>query len=145
MAGVSDYDNLAALTVHLDDFNVNFGHQWTGRIKDREAPAGGFLTHRLRHTMRAEDNNSARWNVRDFFDEHRALLSQVIDDEGVMHDLVSHIDGSAVQRDGALNDLYRTVDTGAEAAWIRKDYFQSHTFSAAERGAGIVMENRDRR
>ena len=58
-----------------------------------------------------------------FLDENRALGLQAVDHVAVMHDLVAHVDRSAVQLERALDDFDRTLDAGAEPPGIGEHDF----------------------
>ena len=75
--------------------------------------------------MRAEHQRRTGRHFGQVLDEDRALGLQVVDDIGVVHDLVAHVDRRAELRQRALDDLDRTVDAGAEAARLgQHDLFQ---------------------
>src|SRR5512139_3420764 len=80
------------------------------------------MAHRLRHTVRTENQDAAGRHVGQVFDEHRALLAQVVHHELVVHHFVAHIDGRAMQLDGTLHDFECAIDAGTEAARIGKQY-----------------------
>ena len=73
--------------------------------------------------MRAEDQRAARRHVREILDEDRALLAQILDHIGVVHDFVTHVDGRAEQLDRALDDFDRAIDARAKAARLREQDF----------------------
>ena len=92
-------------------------------IEDLEAALRRFHTHGLADAVRAEDQRGAGRHVGQLFDEDGAFRFQVVDDIGVVHDLVAHIDGRAEARQRALDDLDRAVDAGAEAARLGQHDF----------------------
>ena len=51
------------------------------------------------------------------------FLLQVVDDVGVVDDLVAHVDRRAERLQRALDDLDRAIDAGAEAARLGEDDF----------------------
>ncbi len=51
------------------------------------------------------------------------FLLQVVDDVGVVHDLVPHVDRRAEADQGALDDLDGPIDAGAKAARLGQDDF----------------------
>jgi hypothetical protein len=64
-----------------------------------------------------------------FLDEYRALGLEVVDDEGVVHDFVAHVDRRAEFFQRALDDGDGAVDAGAEAARIGKQDGGRHGYS----------------
>ena len=70
--------------------------------------------------MSAEDQRRTRRHVGQVFDEDRALGLQVVDDVGVVDDLVTHIDRRAEAGQCALDDLDRAIHAGAKAARLGK-------------------------
>ena len=55
------------------------------------------------------------------FDEDRTAFAQIIHDETVMHDFVTHIDRRTEHFQSALDDFNRTINTGTEATWVSKN------------------------
>ena len=79
-----------------------------------------------------EHQGVAGGDVVQLFDEDRALVAQVFDHVGVVHDLVAHVDRRAELFQGALDDLDRTVHAGAEAARLGSQDFIFHIVSIRE-------------
>ena len=93
----------------------------------REAARRRFPAHRLRHAVGAEDESRAGRDVGEVLDEDRALGLEVVDDVGVVDDLVAHVDRRAELVQRALDDLDRAIDAGAEAARLGEDdFFEAH-------------------
>ena len=127
MALVADHDELVAFARQLGDLDVHLVHQRAGGVEDAEAALRRVGAHRLRHAVGAEDQRRAGRHVVEVLDEDRALLAQVVDDVGVVHDLVAHVDRRAEALQRALDDLDRTVDAGAKAARLGEDdFFEAH-------------------
>ena len=57
-------------------------------------------------------------------DEYRAFCPQVLDHVSVVHDLVAHVDGCAVQCQRMLDDSNGSFDAGAESPRLRQHYFR---------------------
>jgi len=55
---------------------------------------------------------------RDILDEDGALALQRVDDVAIVHDLVAHIDRLAELDQGAVDDVDRAHDAGAETAGL---------------------------
>ena len=127
MALVADHDEVVAFLVQLGDLDVDLGDERTGRVEDAEAARRGLLAHRLRDAVRAEDQRGARRHVVEVLDEDRALGLQVVDDVGVVDDLVAHVDRRAELGQRALDDLDRAIHAGAKAARLRQhDFLETH-------------------
>jgi hypothetical protein len=58
----------------------------------------------------AEDERRARRHVGEVLDEDRALALEVVDDVGVVDDLVADVDRRAELVQRALDDLDRAID-----------------------------------
>ena len=120
---------------------MHLGHQRAGGVEYPQAAALGFVTHRARHPMGAEDHDGAVRHLVQFIHEHRAHVAQAFHHIAVVHHLVAHIDGRAVDLEGALHDLDGAVDAGTETARIGKQdiacsYFTLRAVrSAALRGS----------
>jgi hypothetical protein len=63
--------------------------------------------------VRREDDELALRDVRDAVDEDGAAPSQLVDDVGVVDDLLSDVDGSAITLERALDRLHRSLDARA--------------------------------
>jgi hypothetical protein len=60
-------------------------------------------------------------------DEDRTLLLEILDDVGVVDDLVADVDRRAELVQRALDDLDRALDAGTEAARLgEEDFFDRH-------------------
>ena len=127
MALMSDHDNFAPLRTQLGNLDVHLGHQRTGGIEHTQAARLGVLAHRLRNTMRAENHRITRRHLVEFFDKDRALGTQVIDHEFVMHHLVTHVNRRTVQRQGAFNDLDGAINAGTKAAGFGEENLHGAT------------------
>lgn len=72
--------------------------------------------------MSAEDAGRAIGDDGDVIDEDSAATTQVIDHIAVVDHLVANVDRRAIAFEHAFDDIDGTIDTGAEAAWIGKEY-----------------------
>jgi len=68
----------------------------------------------------AEDERRARRNVGEVLDEDRAFALEIVDDVGVVDDLVADVDRRAELVERALDDLDRAIDARAEAARLTR-------------------------
>jgi len=85
------------------------------------ASAPSISANILLRIMRAEDERGAGRHLGEVFDEDGAFGPQVVDDVGVVHDLVAHVQRRPVLGERALDDLDRAVDAGAERARRREE------------------------
>ncbi len=123
MAGVADQDHVPPFAGISLDLDMDLGDQWAGRVEHGEPTRGGARAHRLGDAVCGENAGRAVGNLVDFFDEDRALGTQIIDDEAVVHHLVTDVDRRAQSLEGTLDDFDRTIDAGAEPARIGKQDF----------------------
>ena len=123
---VADHDEVVALARELGDLDVDLVHERAGRVEDREAALRRVLAHRLRHAVGAEDERRAYRHVGEVLDEDRALSLEVVDDVGVVDDLVADVDRRAELVERALDDLDRAIDARAEAARLGEDDLFQH-------------------
>ncbi|MNY51145.1 hypothetical protein D3C86_1867090 [compost metagenome] len=68
--------------------------------------------------MGAEDDDDVVRYLVQFLDEDGAAGAQVLDHELVVHHFMAHVDRRAEHFQGAIDDLDRAVDAGAEAAGV---------------------------
>ncbi len=120
---MTDHDDFAALSAHLGDFDMHLGNEWAGRIENTQAARFGITTHALRYAMRRENQRTAGGYIVEFFDEYGTFVTQVFDDELVMHDFVAHVDRRAVDFECALDDGDGALDASAEATWVGEQHF----------------------
>jgi hypothetical protein len=118
VALVTDHDDFLALVAHARHFHVDLGHQRAGGVENAQAAALGLFAHGERDAMSREDHGVSGGNLFEFVDEDRSLVAQVVHHELVVHDLVAHVDRRAIALQGALDDLDRALDAGAEATRI---------------------------
>ncbi len=123
--GVPDHHHLAPFLAHLGDFDVHLGDQRAGRIEDPQLARIGGVAHRARHAVRGEDHRRAVGHLVELVDEHRTACAQFTHHVLVVHDLVSHVDRCAVEIERALDDLDRSVHSGAKAARLCKKGFHA--------------------
>ena len=133
MALVADHDEVVAFLVQLGHLDVHLGHQRAGRVEHAEAALRRLAPHRLRHAVRAEHQRRADRHFAQVLDEDRTFGLQVVDDIGVVHDLVAHVDRRAEFGQRTLDDLDRAVDAGAEAARLG----QHDLLESGVHGAGV--------
>jgi len=75
----------------------------------------------LRYAVRAENSDSAMRHFIEFFDETRALATQVVDDMPIVNDLMTHVDRRAMSFESAIDNLDRADHTRTKAAGLSKD------------------------
>ena len=117
---MADQDHVEPVASVLADFHVHLGDERAGGVEHGEPAARGFLLDRARYAMRAEDHGRAVRHCVQFVHEHGAEAAQPVDHEFVVHHLVAHVDRRAEELDGALHDVDRAVDAGAESPRVRE-------------------------
>jgi hypothetical protein len=73
-----------------------------------------------------------------------------MDDVAAVHDLVTHIDGSAVDLEGQFHDLDRPIHAGAEPSGVGEVYLHRSSFlmkreTYPEQAGLTIRQNRPRR
>jgi hypothetical protein len=117
VAAVADEDDRIALGGELQRLAVDLRHQRAGRVDRAQAAALRLLVDRRRDAVGTEDGDRALWDrVVELVDEDRPALAQLLDDVLVVHDLLAHVDGRAVEVERVLDGLHGTVDPRAVAA-----------------------------
>ena len=115
VVGVADEDEVVVLARVTTRLGVHLGDQRAGRVDDLEIPAlGGLLANSRGYTVGCQHHDRVLGDLVDLLDEHRPLGLEVADDVQVVDDLTADIDRRSVERQSALDDLDRAVDTGAE-------------------------------
>src|SRR3569833_819930 len=90
--------------------------------------------------MSGKNDDVASRDISQFLDEDGSLVAQILDDVGVMHDLMPHINRRAELRKRALDDFDCAVDAGAKAARLRQQNFliQKTTKKQQQQGAAFA-------
>ena len=81
----------------------------------RRLRALGLLMHHGGDAVRGEDHDRALGHLVGLVDEDRAALLETPYDVQVVHDLLAHVDGGAVQLEALLDRLDGAIDTRAVA------------------------------
>ena len=116
MVLVADQHDRVALAGVADGLEVHLGHERAGRVDHAQAAARPLGAHLGRDPVGAEDHGRI---VRDFVElvhEDRALLAERLDDEPVVDDLATHVDGRLAHRQRQLDDVDRALDARAKSA-----------------------------
>ncbi len=100
--------------------HVHLRHERAGRVDHAQVARLRGADDVVGDAVRAEDRHRALRNLREVVDEDDAARGKVLDDVAVVHDLVEHVHGRAVDLERLLDDLDRAVDAGAETARIRQ-------------------------
>ena len=117
----NQHDIIAKTSVTLA-LVVDFRHQRTGGVDDVQFAGGGRLFHIAGNTMRTENRDGPQRNLIDFANKNSAAFAQLIDDVGIVNDLVAHIDRGTVEIDCTLDNINGANDARAEPAWFRKEH-----------------------
>ncbi len=119
VAAMTDQHDLEAVARVAQRLDVHLRHERTGGVERTQIPALGLAPHRRRDPVRAEDQEASLGNLLEILGEDRSLAAKILDDVAVVDDLVAHVHGLAVHLECKLDDLDRSIDAGAEAAWTR--------------------------
>ena len=63
MTFVADQDAFATRATKRCDFDVDFGHQWTGRIEHTQPTLSSLGLHSLGYAVRTEDHDRIVWHL----------------------------------------------------------------------------------
>src|SRR6201999_4616762 len=96
--------------------DVHLGHQRAGRVDRPQAALGGVVVDYRGDAVGGEDDGRALRHLGLLVDEDRARGGQFLDHVLVVDDLLAHVDGGAVEGQGALDRLHGPVDAGAVTA-----------------------------
>ena len=99
---------------------VHLGHQRTGGVEVREAPAPASAGTDFGTPWAENTTGASLRHLGEVLDEDRPLALQLLDHVAVVHDLVTHVDRGAVAPQRLLDHPDRAVDAGAEAARARR-------------------------
>ena len=96
---------------------MDLSNQRAGGVDREDFARFGIFQNRLRHPMRGKDHRPRRiGHLVELLDENRALGLQPFDDIFIMHDLVTDIDGRAMDPERFLHRIDGAHDSGAETA-----------------------------
>ena len=133
VAGVADQDDVVVVLGEADRLLVDLGHQRAGRVDRGEATGGRLLVHGRGDAVGGEDHARALGHLVGLGDEDRPAPGQRLHDVLVVDDLLAHVDGGAVVRQGLLDGVNGAVHTGAVAAGSR----QQDPLDARARRSGV--------
>ena len=111
------------------DFGMDFCHQWAGGVEQGQVPCFSLLPDGTGNPMRGENQDTARRDFIQVFDEDSALCTQVADHIGVMDDFMPDIDGWSEQGKSPLNCLDGAFYASAETTGLGEDQFHAGKFS----------------
>jgi hypothetical protein len=115
-------------------FVVHLGDQRAGGVDGLQVALGGRRVHRGRDPVRGEHHDGSLGDLVGLLDEHRTGRGQGIDHMPVVHDFVTHVDGSAVFLQRALDGLDGSIHTRAVATRLGEEHAL----------AGRIVGNRSR-
>src|SRR5690606_20624688 len=122
----TDQDDFAVLAAVLRHFEMHFGYQRTGGVKDGEIAPFRFLAYRQRDAVGAENHRGAVRHFVQFVDKNRAFFPQTVDDVTVVHHLVTYVNRRAEQFQSAFDDFDGPVNTGAKTAGTGESNLRGH-------------------
>ena len=135
VARVADQDHAAVLARIALDLEMHLGDQRAGGVDHAQTPVVRALPFAGRDAVRAEDHALALGHFGEVFDENRAFLDQRFEHEAVVHDLMAHVERTAIGAERATHGLDRAVDAGAKAARLGQDYFFDVMFTQRHQGS----------
>ena len=133
VAGVTDQDDVVVVLGEADRLLVDLGHQRAGRVDRGEVTGGRLLVHGRGDAVGGEDHARALGHLVGLGDENRPAPGQRLHDVLVVDDLLAHVDGGAVVRQGLLDGVDGAVHPGAVAAGSR----QQDPLDALARRSGV--------
>ena len=92
VAGVPDEQDRVALPGEPACLVVHLSDQWTCRVHHVQPAPRRLLADARCDAVRGEHHRGALGHLVQFLDEHRAAALQVGHDDGVVHDLLAHVD-----------------------------------------------------
>ena len=103
VALVADQQDVVVVVGEPPRLVVHLGHERAGRVDGAQAARRGLLVHRRRDAVGGEDDDRALGHLVGLVDEDRAALLERGDDVLVVHDLLAHVDGRAVELERLLD------------------------------------------
>ena len=121
MVFVPDQHDGVVLAGVADRLEVHLGHQRARGVDHAQPAALGFITHRGRDAVRAENDRRIVRHFVELVDEDRALRPERLDDVGIVHDLLAHVDRRPADVQRELHDVDRALHARAEPARAREN------------------------
>ncbi len=112
-----NHDHLQPVVGVALGLDVDFADQGAGGVNIDHFALGGGGRNRLGHAMCGKDHGAVIGAFIQFFDENSALIPQAINNVFVVHNLVPHVDWRPPFLECHFNDLDRTINARAKAAW----------------------------
>jgi hypothetical protein len=116
VAFVADEHDRVALGGESLRLDVNLRDERTCRVDRAQSARERVRVDAWGDPMRREDDGRALRHLGLLVDEDRPARAQLLDDVLVVHDLLAHVHGCAVQVERPLDRLHGPVDAGAVAA-----------------------------
>ena len=116
VAGVADENDPVAVGRVALGLRVHLRHERAGGVDRAEGAGGRVRVDGRGDAVRGEDDSLALGHILLGVDEDRSALLELAHDVDVVHDLLPHVDGGAVQLERALDRLDGPLDAGAVAA-----------------------------
>jgi hypothetical protein len=121
---VADEDDVKPVRDQPLCLAVDLGNERAGRIDIGEAALEGGRRNSLGHAVSGEHHRPVVGDFVELVDEHRAKLSQPLDDKAVVDDFVANVDRRAEPLERELDDLDGAIDAGAESARRRDQHLE---------------------
>jgi hypothetical protein len=115
---MADQDNFITVSAAAGNFEVYFGHQWTGGVEYPQLPLFCLFTDCTRHSMGTEYYRMTIRHIAQFINENGPSGAQTFDHKAVVYDLVTDIDRCPQEFQSPFDDIDCSVDACAEASGI---------------------------
>ena len=119
---VADEEDVVVAVGEPHGLAVHLGDQRAGRVDGAQRQRPRLLVDDRGDTVRREDDGRALGHLVGLVDEDRAAPLQCRHDVLVVHDLLAHVDGCAVQVERLLDRHDGPVDARAVAAGCREEH-----------------------
>ena len=120
---MADHDDLPPVAPHLGHFDMHLGNERARCIEHVQTAPDSLFLHRLGDAVGREDHGVAGRYIGQFLNKYGALVAQILDHIGVMHNFMAHIDRRAELLQRAFDDFNRPIDSGAETPRLRQNDF----------------------
>ena len=121
VASVSNQHTFAPRGAEGSDFDMHFGHQGAGCVKDLQAAAFRLILHCAGYTVSTENNDGIIRHFRKFIHEHSTTSAQIVHNMPVVHHFMSHVDGPTKDFEGAIHNINSAIDSGTESSRVSKN------------------------
>ena len=100
------------------DLEMDFGDQWTGRIKDGQFTLDSFFLHLLGNAVGTKDKVRTHRYVGNVFNKNGAFFLKPIHHGAVVDNFMADINGGAKRFQRLIDYINGAVYTGAESTGV---------------------------